>query len=101
MSGLETSLKDKLLLIILCADFIDVIDCSESDKYRLALYGELITSEAEDKAGVHCIEIKQPNELEVLHIQDVENFITEVVSGSASSWNKWRGRIIATNITFP
>lgn len=51
MSGPETNSKDKLLFILLCADFIDVIGYSESDKYkiRLALHWELIASEAEDK----------------------------------------------------
>ena len=50
MAGPETSLKDKLLFILLCADLIDVIGYSEGDKYkiRLALHWELIALEAED-----------------------------------------------------
>lgn len=50
MSGLETSLKEKLLFIFLCTDLSDAIGYSESDKYkiRFALHWELIWLEAED-----------------------------------------------------
>lgn len=57
MSGLETSLKDKLFFIVLCTDLIDAIGYSESDKYRIrfVLHWERIWLEAEDSTYVHSV----------------------------------------------